>query len=167
MHHCIFSNSYKNFEINKGKENYMIDIIKDNNEKTLAIVVKSNYDKPGITFVTPDDYSQQLAYMHHPKGHVILPHIHNIVKREILYTKEALIVKKGKVQCDFYSEDKHYLKSIIIETGDVLLLVSGGHGFKCLEETEMFEVKQGPYAGENDKIRFDPQNNQIKQEREV
>lgn len=134
----------------------MIETIQDDNSNTLAIIVRASYDKSGITFVTPDDYSQQLAYMHHPKGHVILPHIHNIVKREILYTKEALIIKKGIVRCDFYSDDKEYLKSTVIETGDVLLLVSGGHGFECLEETEMLEVKQGPYAGENDKVRFEP-----------
>ena len=134
----------------------MIERIEDNENTILAIVVRSTYNKPGVTFVTPDDYSQQLAYMHHPKGHVIMPHIHNIVKREILYTKEALIIKHGKLRCDFYTEDREYIKSTIIEDGDVMLLVSGGHGFECLEETEMLEVKQGPYAGENDKIRFEP-----------
>lgn len=134
----------------------MINTIKDQNNNVLAIIVKANYDKLGISFVTPDDYSQQLAYMHHPAGHVILPHVHNEVKREVLYTKEVLIIKKGKLRCDFYSNDKEYLESQIIETGDVILLVSGGHGFECLEETEMFEVKQGPYAGENDKVRFEP-----------
>lgn len=134
----------------------MINTIKDQNDNVLAIIVKANYDKPGISFVTPDDYSQQLAYMHHPTGHVILPHIHNEVKREVLYTKEVLIIKKGKLRCDFYSNNQEYLESQIIETGDVILLVSGGHGFECIEETEMFEVKQGPYAGENDKVRFEP-----------
>ena len=134
----------------------MIETINDEKGNVLAIVVRASYDKNGITFVTPDDYSQQLAYMHHPKGHIIKPHIHNVVKREILYTKEVLIIKKGKLRCDFYSEDKKYLKSIVIETGDVILLVSGGHGFECIEETQMLEVKQGPYAGENDKERFEP-----------
>ena len=62
----------------------MLNTIKDQNDNVLAIVVKANYDKPGISFVTPDDYSQQLAYMHHPAGHVILPHIHKEVKREVL-----------------------------------------------------------------------------------
>ena len=42
----------------------------------------------------------------------------------------------------------------ILQTGDVILLASGGHGFTMLEETEMIEVKQGPYAGEKDKTRF-------------
>ena len=134
----------------------MIERVTDQNNEILAIVVRNNFDKKGITFVTPDEYSQQLAYMHHPKGHIILPHVHNIVKREILYTKEALIIKMGTVRCDFYSEDKTYIKSIIVNKGDVLLLVSGGHGFECLEETIMFEIKQGPYAGEDDKIRFEP-----------
>ena len=40
--------------------------------------------------------------------------------------------------------------------GDVILLVSGVHGFEVLEELEMIEVKQGPYAGEGDKTRITP-----------
>lgn len=134
----------------------MINTIKDADGNILAIIVKHNYDKKGITFVTPDDFSQQLAFMHHPAGHIILPHVHNEVKREVLYTKEVLIIKKGKLRCDFYTDEKQYLESVILESGDVILLASGGHGFECLEEVEMFEVKQGPYAGENDKTRFEP-----------
>ena len=134
----------------------MVNTIYDQDKHIIAIIVKGNYDKPGISFFTPDDFSQQLAYMHHPAGHIILPHIHNEVRREVLYTKEVLVIKKGKMRCDFYSDDKEYLKSEIVETGDVILLANGGHGFECLEETEMFEIKQGPYAGENDKTRFEP-----------
>jgi hypothetical protein len=33
----------------------------------------------------------------------------------------------------------------------VILLATGGHGFEVLEEIEMIEVKQGPYAGDQDK----------------
>ena len=134
----------------------MITEVKDNNDMLLALIVHHNYDKKGISFFTPDDFSQQLAFMHHPAGHVILPHVHNEVRREVLYTKEVLVIKKGKMRCDFYSDNKEYLKSEIVETGDVILLANGGHGFECLEETEMFEIKQGPYAGENDKTRFEP-----------
>ncbi|SFC75020.1 hypothetical protein [Butyrivibrio sp. YAB3001] len=129
--------------------------ILDNEGKTLAIVIKHDFNQPGITFCTPDDYSQQMAYMHHPAGHVIKPHVHNEVKREVLFTKEVLVIKKGKLRCDFYSDDHEYIKSVILESGDVILLASGGHGFVCLEETEMYEIKQGPYAGEADKTRFD------------
>lgn len=145
----------------------MIEHIKGNDDEIRAIIVRNSYSKPGITFVTPDDYSQQLAYMHHPKGHVILPHVHNEVKREVLYTKEVLIIKDGKLRCDFYDEKRTYEKSIVIGKGDVILLVSGGHGFKCLEEVEMLEVKQGPYAGEGDKTRFEPTDNILMSEDET
>ncbi len=141
-----------------------IETIYGPNQEIRAIIVRADFEKKGITFVTPDDYSQQLAYMHHEKGHIIYPHVHNEVKREILYTKEVLIIREGKLRCDFYSDEKEYEKSIIIETGDVLLLVSGGHGFKCLEETKMYEIKQGPYAGENDKTRFESYFNEDNEE---
>ena len=55
---------------------------------------------------------------------------------------------------DFYDSDQCYLESRILEAGDVILLATGGHGFEVLEEIEMIEVKQGPYAGEVDKTRF-------------
>ena len=128
--------------------------VRDKDESVLAMVVKHDFNQDGIHFFTPDDYSQQLAYMHHRAGHVIEPHVHNEVRREVLYTKEVLVIKSGKMRCDFYNDAKAYIMSIIVETGDVLLLVSGGHGFVCLEDTEFFEVKQGPYTGEADKTRF-------------
>lgn len=134
-----------------------------NKNITYAIIIKSDYNQPGISFITPNDYSQQLAYMHHQKGHVILPHVHNEVKREVLYTKEVLVIKKGKLRCDFYTDGKEYVCSEVIESGDVILLANGGHGFECLEETEMFEIKQGPYAGDNDKTRFEPYNGEYKE----
>lgn len=134
----------------------MIEEIKGKSDEVRAIIVRNSYSKPGITFVTPNEYSQQLAYMHHPKGHIILPHVHNEVKREVLYTKEVLIIRSGILRCDFYDESKRYESSVTVETGDVILLVSGGHGFECIEEVEMLEVKQGPYTGDNDKTRFEP-----------
>ena len=126
-----------------------------NGNQILAIIIKNDYSNNGIIFFTPDDFSQQLAYMNHQKGKIIHPHIHNIVKREVLYTKEVLYIKKGKIRTDFYTDDKEYVCSKILESGDIILLAAGGHGFEMLEDTEMFEIKQGPYAGEGDKTRFE------------
>lgn len=120
----------------------------------LAIIVRNDFDKGGIHFFTPNDFSQQLAYMHHPAGKTIEPHVHNPVKRDIHYTKEVLFIKRGKLRVDFYSNSQQYIESCILKSGDVILLSEGGHGFEVLEELEMFEVKQGPYAGEQDKTRF-------------
>lgn len=120
----------------------------------LALIVSYKFNQPGIHFFTPNELSQQLAYMHHPVGKVIQPHVHNPVPREVQYTQEVLFIKKGKLRVDFYNAQQQYIESHILETGDVILLVTGGHGFEVLEELEMFEVKQGPYMGEQDKTRF-------------
>ncbi|MEJ5227785.1 hypothetical protein [Thermodesulfovibrio sp.] len=94
--------------------------------------------------------------MKRPKNYIIPPHVHNPVVREVQLTQEVLFIKSGKVRVDFYDDDKNYLKSTILEAGDVILLAHGGHGFEMLEESEIIEVKQGPYAGEMDKVRFEP-----------
>ena len=122
--------------------------------KLLAIIIRSDYKSEGIEFFTPDDFSQQLAYMNRPAGYKIDPHLHNKVQREVFYTQEVLFIKKGKVKVDFYDNSKNYLDTRILGTGDVIFLATGGHGFEMLEQTEMIEVKQGPFAGEKDKIRF-------------
>jgi len=125
-------------------------------EKLLAAILRANYHADGIEFFTPNDFSQQLGYMNRPQGYVIPPHVHNPVPREVQFTKEVLFIKSGRVRVDFYDDDQNYLESRILEQGDVILLAFGGHGFEMLEPTEMIEVKQGPYAGEADKTRFEP-----------
>jgi mannose-6-phosphate isomerase-like protein (cupin superfamily) len=94
--------------------------------------------------------------MNRPEGYVIEPHRHNLVAREVHLTQEVLFIKSGKVRVDFYDNEQHYIQSVVLEKGDVILLSDGGHGFKMLEKSEMIEVKQGPYCGERDKIRFTP-----------
>ena len=131
----------------------MIEQIK-NKRKLLSIIIRANYKSKGIEFFTPKETSQQLGYMHRPKGYKIEPHIHKSVSREVKLTQEVLFIKSGKIRVDFYNEKKVYLESRILKTGDVILLAFGGHGFEILEPSEIIEVKQGPYSGEDDKIRF-------------
>lgn len=123
--------------------------------KTLAVLLRTAFQSDGIEFFTPGDFSQQLGYMNRPEGYLIPPHVHNPVPREVQYTKEVLFIKSGRVRIDFYDDDQTYLESRALETGDVILLAYGGHGFEMLEPTEMIEVKQGPYAGDQDKTRFE------------
>jgi mannose-6-phosphate isomerase-like protein (cupin superfamily) len=125
------------------------------NKLQLAIIIRNNFRKEGIEFFTNDNDSQQLGYMNRPKDYEIAPHRHNLVQREVHLTQEVLFIKSGKVRVDFYDNDQHYLESRIVSTGDVILLADGGHGFKMLEPTEMIEVKQGPYVGDEDKVRFE------------
>ena len=130
-----------------------IDKISHKNQ-IVAIIIPHDFSKDGLEFFTPGEFSQQLGYMKHEKGDIIQEHVHVLHCREINYTQETLFIRKGKVKIDFYSDEKDYLTSRVLETGDVILLASGGHGFEFLEETEMIEVKQGPYCGDQDKVRF-------------
>lgn len=123
-------------------------------DSLLAIIVSNKFDESGIHFFTPDDFSQQLAYMKHPKGKTIIPHVHNRVPRQVEYTQEVLFIKSGKIRVDFYDMEQKYIESHVLSQHDVILLIKGGHGFEILEDLEMFEIKQGPYVGESDKTRF-------------
>jgi len=133
----------------------MIERIKHQN-KELALIIRADYRSDGIEFFTPDTYSQQVGYMNRPRGYVIPPHVHNPVAREVHFTKEVLLIKSGRLRVDFYSDEQAYLESALLLRGDVILLAFGGHGFEMLEDSEIIEVKQGPYAGESDKTRFGP-----------
>jgi len=132
----------------------MIEHVK-HNEIILGIIIRANFKKEGIAFFTPDDFSQQLGYMNRPEGYIIPPHVHNLIERKVDLTQEVLFIKSGKVRVDFYDETRIYLESRILEQGDVVLLAHGGHGFQMIEPSEMIEVKQGPFCGEMDKIRFE------------
>lgn len=119
------------------------------------MIVRRDFREPGIHFFTPDEFSQQLAYMRHPSGKVIDPHVHNPVLRSVKYTQEVLFIKSGVLRVDFYNQERVYLESRTLNGGDVILLAAGGHGFEVLEEVEIVEVKQGPYTGDLDKTRFE------------
>ena len=125
--------------------------------KVCAVILRAEFDEPGIRFFTPDDFSQQLASMSYKPGKVIPAHTHNPVQREVMHTQETLFIRKGKVRVDFFTEEQVYVTSRVLGAGDVILLIAGGHGFEVLEELNMVEVKQGPYAGDADKTRFEPE----------
>ena len=133
----------------------MVREIKDHSGAILAIILPSQYEKDGIEFFTPNEFSQQLGYMKRPQGYEIAPHVHKLVVREVQYTLETIIVKRGSVAVDLYAKDKQFVQREVLHTGDVILLADGGHGFHFLEESELIEIKQGPYLSfEVDKERF-------------
>jgi hypothetical protein len=121
-----------------------------------AIILRAEFQEPGIHFFTPGDFSQQLGYMQRPRGYVVPPHSHNPVTRAVEQTNEVLFIKSGLVRVDFFDDDRRFIQSQTLRQGDVILLASGGHGFEMLEPSEIIEVKQGPYAGERDKTIFTP-----------
>ena len=131
-----------------------------NQKKLYALIVRSSYrKKKGISFFTDTKASQQVGYMKHKKNRIILPHKHNKRKKNAIAkidtTTEVLIILKGTLRVDFYSQNEKYLFSKKLYTNDLIMLSSGGHGFKVLKDVEMIEVKQGPYFISKDKVKFD------------
>ncbi len=123
-------------------------------DKPIAIIVRAGFNQPGVNFFSPFEFSQQLGLLVHPSGHEVKPHVHNLIARDVRVTQEVLYVIYGKIEISLYRENKEFLLSRILNQGDTVLLAYGGHGIKILEPSKLLEVKQGPYAGMEDKEFF-------------
>ena len=93
--------------------------------------------------------------MSYKKNYIIAPHIHKKRLSKITLTTEVLLLQKGILRVDFYSDSKKYMYSKKLYANDLIIMSKGGHGFKVLKDIEMIEVKQGPYTLSMDKVRFD------------
>ena len=120
----------------------------------LAYFVSASLMPEKTEFLTPSDFGQQMGMIVYSAGQEIPPHFHLPISREIHGTTECIVVRKGRCVIDIYNSNKQFISSHELFTGDIVLLLGGGHGFRMLEDTVLFEVKQGPYAGEQDKERF-------------
>lgn len=119
-------------------------------DKLIAIILRADYASDRTKFFSPPDFSQQLGYIVYKEDGIIKAHFHKEVHRKITLTQEVLFIKRGKLIINFYTSDKEYITSRQLNEGDITFLCSGGHGFKMLEDTEMVEVKQGPYSDKQD-----------------
>lgn len=122
--------------------------------QVFAIVLRKEYSEPGPSFFTPGEFSQQLGMLVHKKGKIVKRHRHKLVRREIFRTQEILVLLEGKIKVDLYNDKAKKLKTVILDSGDSILLARGGHKVKVLEDAKIIEVKQGPYAGFDDKEFF-------------
>ena len=126
------------------------------NKKLVAKVFRFQNKKfKGIKFFTPNNFNMQLGLMAHSKNHIIRPHIHINKKRIIKHMSELLIIFSGKLRVYFYDKNKNRAKSITLKKKDMILLLTGAHGFKVIEKIEMIEIKQGPFEIGKDKVRLD------------
>ena len=124
-------------------------------KETLAIIVNSSYfKKKGINFFTDKKLTQQVAFMNHPKNYSIEPHLHKRVIRKIKTTTEVLIIINGILKINFYNKHKKFIFSKLAKARDIVILLTGGHGFKIIKNCKFIEVKQGPYSEKEDKIKF-------------
>lgn len=130
-----------------------IEVIRQD-ELVLACIVRAGWMADKTTFLTPDNFGQQIGMIVYGAGKEVQPHLHLDVTREVKGTSECIVVRKGRCALDLYGADKQLITSRELQLGDIVLLVNGGHGFRMHEDTILFEVKQGPFLGNADKERF-------------
>jgi quercetin dioxygenase-like cupin family protein len=122
--------------------------------RVLCILVRASPAPTQTEFYTPNDYNLQLGNIVYPAGGTIPRHSHRPVTRTVSGTSEVLVVQRGKMLIDLYDDEKKLVATREMTAGDAIALVSGGHGFRLLEDTVLLEVKQGPYSGIQEKDRF-------------
>lgn len=122
--------------------------------KPLAYIIRAEMAPDKTTFLTPPEFNFQVGFVVYPQDGEIVRHVHRPLERHIVGTSEVLIVRKGRCEIDIYNDDHRLVATRELRTGDVMLMIGGGHGFRMLEETILLEVKQGPYTGLEEKERF-------------
>ena len=119
-----------------------------------GFIIYNNYESDETSFMTDSKLPLQFAHMSFKKNENIQAHEHNIFKREVSNINEVLIVKSGSIRVNFFNK-KVKVHDEIINKGDIIFLQDGGHSFDFLEDSRIFEIKNGPYLGETkDKVKF-------------
>jgi hypothetical protein len=128
----------------------------EKNGVMLARYIPGSAWAEGLLFFSKDEEFVQVGTWNYPKGKVLQAHIHNIVPRTINRTQEVIFVRKGSIEATIYDLDGVFVTKLNVIAGDVLILLSCGHGYIVTEdETEVLEVKNGPYMGaEIDRTRI-------------
>jgi len=123
-------------------------------DRPLAYVIRSEIAPDRTTFLTPPEFKQQVGFVVYPKGGEIKRHVHRDLVRNLVGTSEVLLVRSGICEIDIYSDERELVATRKLQTGDIILMVGGGHGFRMIEDTVFLEIKQGPYTGLDEKEHF-------------
>ena len=127
------------------------------NDILLAKVITSkSFDADGLNFYSDDKDFIQVGSWTYNSGKTLAKHRHNRVVRSVTHTQEVLIINSGAIEVEIYGFEDELIKRFNAKTGDVVILLNGGHGYNILEDsTKVIEIKNGPYVGADaDRTRF-------------
>lgn len=119
----------------------------------LAIVVRRDGGPapPGAEFFTDTDSPLQLGTLRRPRGFKVPPHRHVAVERTVWRTQEVLFLCSGRMRVTVFNAHGHPVSEATLCPGDAVMFAAGGHAVEFLEDSEVIEVKGGPYLGREDK----------------
>lgn len=140
----------KLFDFNLGKRT--MEVV-ERDDVLYAIIHRKNDWKNGLDFLTPDEAFCQVGTWWYQKGKKLRAHRHIHNERPNKVTQECVIAINGSMRVDFYDDDDNVFRSEILNTGDIMIMLAGGHGYEILEnDTKILECKNGPFVSvEKDK----------------
>lgn len=108
-----------------------------------AGLVQSEREGPGDPDQTLQSTCKKLS-----AGSSFRQHSHLPLLRQTLMTQEAWIVISGRVLVTLTDINDAPLAECELGAGDCLVTFRGGHGMAVLEDTVLYELKNGPYYGQ-------------------
>jgi len=118
--------------------------------KKKLIGLKITEIQNGSTPITDPKKYIQMVTLSHPKGTILKAHMHKPQKRITYQLQECMVVKKGKILITIYDVNKKQIKNLYLSKGQAFIIFRGGVKIKMLADSEIFELKNGPFM--EDKI---------------
>ena len=123
-----------------------------------ALIIRSDATSDAkYNFLTPPANALQLGMNFYKGGEVVKAHYHlerKFENRSVV--QEFLLVGAGRALLRLYDiENQVEFTSRQLESGDMVLLLAGGHALDIQDDTKIVELKLGPYDGKvKDKVVF-------------
>ena len=135
-----------------GLDNVNLEFI-DKNGKRYAEIIWADSRVSSTVFFSPPESSFQFGLLAHAAGFIEAPHYHLPISRQIDDLQQMFVVQRGIVEVLLYDDEGELIRTVILKSGDAIVLIHGVHAIKVLEDMQCLSVKQGPFMGDkNDKI---------------
>lgn len=125
--------------------------------KDYALIVRNKAtSSEKYNFLTDAQNPLQLGMNFYAPGETIKAHYHLPRHIETTQVQEFLLIAEGRAELTLYEADSQTaFATRMLESGDMVLLLAGGHGLAIQADTKIVEIKQGPYDGKTkDKVVF-------------
>ncbi len=113
--------------------------------KNILMAIKIDAFNKGVTPITSDKEPLQLLTINKQKGDVVKQHTHPKKKRQTDSLQECLVVIKGRLKIQLYNLEGQLFETVEVREGEAFITLNGGHEIEFLEDSQVFEIKNGPH----------------------
>src|SRR5690349_20972222 len=83
-----------------------LEIIAGPGGDPLVYIIRPTVLPTSTTFLTPNDFKQQVGFIVYPAGGEVPRHIHKALERRLVGTSEVIVVKRGSCLMDVYTTEQ-------------------------------------------------------------